>query len=68
MQINLSDELTKKLEARVDASDEFQTVEEYVEYIVTEVLKQTETQEPEGYTKDQEKELKQRLSDLGYLD
>ncbi len=64
MQITLSNELTKKLEERVAQSSEFPSVEAYVQYVLEEVLKQTET----TYTKDQEAAVKERLENLGYLE
>ncbi|MFH1426561.1 MAG: CopG family transcriptional regulator [Candidatus Kerfeldbacteria bacterium] len=70
MQINLNDDLTKKLEERVNASDEFDSVEAYVNYVLEEVIKQTGNEpaaEP-TYTKEQEEAVKKRLEDLGYLD
>ncbi len=68
MHINISDELSRKLENRVKTSNEFKTVEEYVEYVLAEVLKQTEGPAEEVYDKKQEDSVKQRLEDLGYLD
>jgi len=68
MHINISDELSHKLENRVKTSNEFKTVEEYVEYVLAEVLKQTEGPAEEVYDKKQEDSVKQRLEDLGYLD
>lgn len=75
MQITLSNELARKLEERVSASDEFDSVEAYANYVLDEVVKQTQQPEagPEGsgeptYTKEQEEAVKKRLEDLGYLD
>ncbi|MFC1598229.1 CopG family transcriptional regulator [Patescibacteria group bacterium] len=72
MQINITDELTKKLEERVNASDEFDSVEKYVNYVLEEVIKQTAGDAGEAsdetYSKEQEAAVKQRLEDLGYLD
>jgi Arc/MetJ-type ribon-helix-helix transcriptional regulator len=75
MHISLTDEIAKKLEARVQASKEFTSVEAYVNYVLGEVIKQTEAAESAPaaadsgtYSKDQEDAVKQRLEDLGYLD
>lgn len=75
MNINLSEEVAKQLEEHVKASKEFTTVEEYVNYVLTEVLKQTaapaaakQAENSEAYTKTEEDEVKKRLADLGYLD
>lgn len=70
MQIHLSDDLVKKLEKRVQASKEFNSVEAYVNYVLEEVINQTasESKSDTAYSKDQESAVKQRLEDLGYLD
>ncbi len=69
MQVNINDELSKKLQQRVDASDEFDSVETYVQYVLDEVIKQTaEPEQEQTYSKEQEEAVKQRLEDLGYLD
>jgi Arc/MetJ-type ribon-helix-helix transcriptional regulator len=67
MQITLPDELAKKLESRVAESQEFSSVDAYVCYVLEEVLKQTGGNN-DAYTKEQEAEVKERLSNLGYLD
>lgn len=74
MQLNINDEIAKKLEERVKQSQEFSSVEHYVNYILEEVIKQTSgsaqtaASNDDAYTKDQEQEVKKRLEDLGYLD
>lgn len=67
MQLTLRDEIATQLKARVQQSQEFSSVEEYVNYILEEVLKQTSATD-DAYTTDQEQEVKKRLEDLGYLD
>lgn len=72
MTIELPQELAQRLQQRVDASNEFTSVAEYAAYILDEVLKQTDdttnANNDATYSKDQEADVKQRLSDLGYLD
>ncbi|HLD21937.1 MAG TPA: CopG family transcriptional regulator [Patescibacteria group bacterium] len=68
MNITISNDLGKKLQERIHASKEFSSVDQYIEYILTEVLKQTQNEDQQPYTKEQEDEVKQRLSDLGYMD
>lgn len=41
MQININDELAKKIQERVKNFGEFHSVEEYVNYVLTEVIKQS---------------------------
>lgn len=74
MQININDELAKKIQARVKASEEFNSIDKYTEFVLEEVIKQTsdqadsDTETESTYTKEQEAAVKQRLEDLGYLD
>lgn len=67
MDISINDDLAQKLEQRVAATDDFDSVERYVNYVLEEVIKQT-AQEDEPFNTDEEAEVKQRLEDLGYLD
>lgn len=69
MQITLQSDLVSQLQARVDESKEFSTVEEYVNYVLTEVIKQTGADsQGDNYTKSEEDAVKDRLESLGYLD
>ena len=71
MTINISPELTERLQTRLNESTEFTSIDAYVEYILTEVLNQTEgthDTDSSAYSAKEEEEVKQRLSDLGYLD
>ncbi len=73
-QVQLSDELYKHLEQFANESDEFSTVDEYVAYILQQVVdKKKSTQQAEGqqdgtYSKDDEDKIRERLKNLGYLD
>jgi len=58
--------LYKKIEERVKVT-EFGSVEEYVTFVLEEVLKE-EKEEERVYTKEEEEEVKNRLRALGYLD
>jgi len=58
-------ELYSKVEERVKATD-FGSVEEYVEFVLEEVVKEEE--EERAFSEEEEKEVKKRLKDLGYLD
>ncbi len=73
MNISLNDDITKQLEERVNASDEFDSVETYVNYVLAEVMKQTGAEQPatnntKPLTEEEETSVKKRLHDLGYLD
>jgi len=58
--------LYKKIEERVNAT-EFNSVEEYVTFVLEEVLKD-EGEEEKTFSKEEEEEVKKRLRALGYLD
>ncbi len=57
-------ELYSKIEERVKATD-FSSVDEYVEFVLEEVIKEKEWES--AFTEEEEKEVKKRLKDLGYL-
>ena len=58
--------LYRKIEERVKAT-EFHSVEEYVSFVLEEVLKD-EGEEEKTFSKEEEEEVKKRLRALGYLD
>jgi Arc/MetJ-type ribon-helix-helix transcriptional regulator len=58
-------ELYGKVAERVKATD-FSSVDEYVEFVLEEVVKEEE--EEKAFSEEEEKEVKKRLKDLGYLD
>lgn len=63
--VSLPAELYTKIEQRV-ARTEFHSVDEYVNFVLEEVLKE---EEPETtFSKEDEEEVKKRLKALGYLD
>jgi len=63
--ISLPVELYSKIEQRV-VGTEFDSVDEYVNFVLKEVIK---GEEPEAaFSKEDEEEVKRRLKDLGYLD
>ncbi|MEM2760805.1 MAG: hypothetical protein QXU32_08865 [Nitrososphaerales archaeon] len=65
--IAISKDLYNKILERVNISkDEFKSVEEYIHFVLTEVVKDSdETQST--YTKEEEEEIKNRLKSLGYI-
>ena len=58
-------ELYSKIDERVRATD-FGSVDEYVEFVLGEVFKEEE--EEKAFIEEDEKQVKKRLKDLGYLD
>ena len=66
--VNIPIELYNKIQNRV-RSTEFKTIDEYVTYILEEVLKQIDSEEHVAeYTEEDEEKVKERLRALGYLD
>ncbi len=64
--VNISRSLYEKIEAKVkESKGEFKNVEEYVEFVLSEVVK--EEGEENVFTPEEEEEIKKRLRALGYL-
>jgi len=64
--ISVPADIYDKIEERVKAT-EFGSVEEYVLFILEEVLKDEEEEE-QAYTEADEAEVRKRLKALGYMD
>jgi len=64
-EVSLPAELYNRIEERVKVT-EFSSVEEYVTFVLEEVLK--EDDEGPSFTKEEEEEVKKRLKALGYLE
>jgi len=62
----LSAELYDRIEERVRETG-FSSVDEYVTFVLEEVLKE-EGEEEKAFSKEEEEEVKKRLRALGYLD
>jgi len=68
--IKISKELYDKVQTRVNLSkDEFKSVEDYIAFLLDEVVKDVEpqTSDANAYTKEEEEEIKGRLKNLGYI-
>ena len=64
--IKLSKNILDKVQEQVDESKgEFKNVEEYIEFVLTELLNEEEEQ---VYTPKEEEEIKKRLRALGYIE
>jgi Arc/MetJ-type ribon-helix-helix transcriptional regulator len=64
--VSLPAELYSKIEERVNTTD-FGSVEEYVTFVLQEVIKE-ENEEEKAFSKEDEEEVKKRLKALGYLE
>ena len=57
----------EEIQRQIDEGEaEFETVEEYIDFILTELLKREENQQ--NYTPEEEEEIKKRLRALGYIE
>ena len=65
--VNIPDELYEKIEQRIKET-EFNSVDEYVTYVLKEVLASLEEEEEEVFSEEEEEKVKERLRALGYLD
>jgi len=65
VEVNISKELVNKNQRRVDKrGGEFQTVEEFTDYVLTEDLRDEQEQ---LYTPEEEEEIRERLRRLGAI-
>ena len=63
--IYISKELYEEVKRRVEESGgEFSSVEDYVEFVLSEILKE---EEEEFFSPEEEEKIKERLKSLGYL-
>ena len=65
--VNLPAELYERVKDRA-AATKFESVDEYVIFVLSEVLKEDDESEKLAVDSEQEKEIKKRLKALGYLD
>ena len=65
-EIKVAKEIIKKIEERI-IDTEFKSVDEYVTFVLEEVIKDEEEPE-EVFSEEDEKKVKERLRALGYLD
>ncbi len=75
MKVDINKEIAEKLEKRVKEKDDFKSVEEYINYILGQVVERldedSEKKDEEGeevYSEEDEEKVKERLRSLGYLD
>ena len=73
MKVEIPDEIVEKLKKRVDSTDEFDSIEKYVNYILKQVTERLENEKQEKdeepvFSEEDEEKVKDRLRSLGYLD
>ena len=65
--VSISGRLYRLIEDRV-AGSEFTSVDEYVDFVLEEVMDEVKQEENQLSSEDEDREVKKRLKDLGYLD
>lgn len=67
--VDIPESLFNRIQKRLEKTD-FKTVSEYVTYLVREVLNNIEEEEgkKKAFTPEEEKEIEERLRNLGYID
>ncbi|MBW3002138.1 CopG family transcriptional regulator [Candidatus Woesearchaeota archaeon] len=72
MKVEIPKNVAEKLQKRVDSTDEFDSVQAYVEYILKQVVERLEEEnsddEQPAFSEEDEEKVKERLRSLGYLD
>ncbi len=71
MKINIPEEIAEKLKKRIASTDEFDSIEAYVTYVLKQVverLDQEQEEEKPAFSEEDEEKVKERLRSLGYLD
>ena len=63
--VSIPSSLYKKIEERCEGTG-FESVDEYVEYVLREVVEEEE--EEEEFSEEDEEKVKERLRALGYMD
>ena len=65
--VYLTEELYNQIDERAKVTG-FGSVEEYITFVMEEVLKDEEEENSVTFSKEEEEEVKKRLKALGYLD
>ena len=66
--VNISKDLYELVKSRVkESGGEFKDVEDYIEFVLTEIVKDEEEDNEQEYSKEDEEQIKQRLKSLGYM-
>ncbi len=67
VKVEIRDSLYEEIRRYVSQSDEFDSIEDFVNFVLEEVLKEDEEEEPPAYSEEEEEQIKERLRGLGYL-
>lgn len=67
IKIEISKKIANKIKKRIEGTS-FKTIDEYVGYVLSELLSDMDVDESEEISAEDEKKIKERLRALGYLD
>jgi hypothetical protein len=66
--IEIDDDMYSVLEARAEEKD-FDETEEYIHYLLDQIVEKIKREKQDAeYSEEEEKKVKKRLEDLGYMD
>ena len=70
IEIEITEKIAEKLREIVESNDTFKDTEEYINYILEQVVERlkSEAEEEPVYSKKDEEKIRGKLRDLGYLD
>ena len=69
MKVDIKEEIVYVLENRVKETKDFRNVEEYINYILSQVVDKLSGEKDKNvFSKEDEKKIKEKLKSLGYLD
>jgi hypothetical protein len=66
--VEIDDDMYSVLEARAEEKD-FDETEEYIQYLLDQIVEKIKREKQDAeYSEEEEKKVKKRLEDLGYMD
>lgn len=65
--VKIPKDIIEKIKERIQGT-EFKSVEEYITFVLKEVIKDEDDEPEEVFSEEDEKKVKERLRALGYLD
>lgn len=68
MKIEIKEEIIKELNKRIRERKDFKSIDEYINYILQQVVERIKSEKKETFSKEDEANVKERLKSLGYLD
>jgi len=67
MKVEISDDIVKRLKKRIEEKGDFKSIDEYVNYILQQVVERLDSEKEGSFSKEEEEKVKERLRNFGYL-